>query len=435
MAGGDTTAVRKRFWEGDLLDFSGERVQVVVNPLLRVGAGNGWFENTRGARFEALIDSAWEVSGALEERQGIGGPLLSEWARATANVQLQTVVLPGWGRAKWTNPSTDTTLPIAFDASRATVHIGHAGHWGRLATRFETGLDHRHEGTAEHSLFWSRTAAPLPFVGGSLTGARWHAAGWIGSATGPDRGPSGATAESLFSRQRVTRLGAGLHKGDTFSTDFLYYRLARLPFTSESPATRHWAGAQATLHHGPWHAYLALAFDPAALLAQRPAYLGEHLHLRWQTDRTAVTFAYQRTLAGGYRALSTQIDLSHSGTPIASPWGDGLTAFSLTTSYRPFPRRNNLTLHLHAIHLRDDMNPDLFIRENTWHDSPKWATNAFASWLLQPAWNMCLNTGFQFVTWRTTTATTDLRPPAVTWCVGLSHKFKHHTPNLDTEIL
>lgn len=434
MAGGDTTAVRKRFWEGNLLDFSGKRVQVVVNPLLRVGAGNGWFENTRGARFEALIDSAWEVRGALEERQGIGGPLLSEWARATANVQLQTVVLPGWGRAKWTNPSTDTTLPIAFDASRATVHIGHSGHWGRLAAHFETGLDHRHEGTAEHSLFWSRTAAPLPFVGGSLTGARWHAAGWIGSATGPDRGPSGATAESLFSRQRVIRLGAGLHKGDAMSTDFLYYRLARLPFTNEPPATRHWAGVQASLFHGPWHAYLALAINPASRQTNAPAYLGEHFHLKWQNDRTAIALAYQRTLPGGYRALPTQIDLTHAGTPIATPWGDGLTTTSLRASHQPIHTWKGLSFDVHVTLVSDDMNPDMFTRENKWHDSPKWVTNAFLTLPLQAAWPMALKAGAQLVTWHAAADTQDRRPPVATWCVGLSHKFKHHTSHFASEI-
>lgn len=429
-ASGDSTAVRQRFWQGDLLDFSGERARVVVNPLLRVGAGNGCFENIRGARFEAVIDGTWEVRGSLEERQGTAAPLLSEWARALSNRPLQTVVLPEWGRAKWTNPSTDPTLPIAFDASRARVQIGHSGQWGRLRTRFETGLDNRHEGTAEHSLFWSRTAAPLPYVGGALAGNRWHAAAWAGAATGPNRGPGGATAESLFSRQRVTRLGGGFHQGEAFSMDVLWYRLARLSFADEPPAVRHWGGVQAAFRRGPWDAYIALAVDPAAA-----AYLGEHLHLRWQSPSTRITFAYQRSTPGGYRLMPDRIDLTHSGTPIASPWGDGVTDLSLRCSAHPIPQLQRLACTVHLTHLTQAATPALSLPDMIPHESPKWVVNAFITHPIQPNWPLGLSFGIQGVKWYPATPDTAVRPQPVTWCVGLSHKFNEVPPNFACQIL
>ena len=414
LGAADTTATR--WWQGDLLDFSSERARVVINPMLDLWAGNGCFENTRGARFEAVIDGEWKVNGSLEERQGMGNPLLSAWAEATSDATAGTVSLPGWGRAKWTNRSNYSPGdPIAFDASRATVHIGRSGRLGTLTRRFETGLDHRHEGAGTTSLFWSPTAAPLPFVGGSLEGPRWHARTWVGSAIGPNRGPTGATAESLFSRQRVARFGIGLHKGDSWSADLLWYRLARLPFPGESRQTRHWAGAQASLRHGPWTAYLALACDPATA----PFYLGEHLHLRRQGDRTALSLEYQRSTLGGYRSLPTHIDLSHSGVPIASPWGDGLATLT-ATAHIQFGKRTSCSTQLTAF---TQAIPAL---ESAQITSPKYVTQLTFYHRLQTSWPIAAFAGIQGIDWMTTTTEIREQRPALTGLFGLSHKFHSH---------
>lgn len=410
----DTTATR--WWQGDLLDFSSDRARVVVNPILDLWAGNGCYENTRGARFEAVIDGDWEVTGSLEERQGVGNPLLSAWAEATSDATAGTVSLPGWGRAKWTNRSNYRAGdPIAFDASRATAHIQRSGRIGALTHRFETGLDHRHEGTGATSMFWNSTAAPLPFVGGSLEGPGWHVRTWAGSAIGPNRGPTGATAESLFSRQRVSRFGIGLHKGNTWSTDLLWYRLARLPFPGETRQTRHWGGAQATLRHGPWTAYLALACDPATA----PFYLGEHLHLQRQGDRTVLSLEYQRSTPGGYRALPTHIDLSHSGAPLASPWGDGLATLTASAQIQ-FGKRTSCSARITAL------TQALHALESAQITSPKYVTQLIIHHRLQTAWPLAAFVGIQGIEWFSAFAEIREQPTAITGLFGLSHKFHSH---------
>lgn len=325
-----------RWWERDLLDFSGDGAVVVVNPLmdLRIGGGsNGTvFENNRGARFEAVIDGEWRVRGTLQERQGAADPLTSHWAHATSDFEAGTVALPGWGRAKWIDrTSYQPGTPLRFDASRATTTLE------RQVERleFRAGLDHQHEGSGRGSAFWSRHAAPLPFMGLSHEGKKWHAGGWVGSAIGSERGPIGATAESLYARQRVSRFGVGMHDGQSWSTDVLWYRMARVPFGAESRYVRHWGGVQGAFSRGPFSGYFGVSMDWAACFRAdgSPRWMGEILNVNWRRTNSLLWAEWHRARAGSAGSTrldgSYQLPLLHSATPLAHFWGDGMSALSL----------------------------------------------------------------------------------------------------------
>ena len=98
----------QRTAQNHLFDFSdADRTQnlVVVDPVVQAFAGSirttdaagnpqarTWWDNIRGARFQAIIDGKWQLGGELLERQGLAEPLLGYWAA--------TDRIPGWGRAK-----------------------------------------------------------------------------------------------------------------------------------------------------------------------------------------------------------------------------------------------------------------------------------------------------------------------------------------------
>lgn len=418
------------WWERPLLDFSTDAASVLVNPFmdLAVGSAGGqiFFENTRGARFDAEVDTVWRVEGALEERQGAADPVLTAWAFATANKQAGTVALPGWGRAKWTDRTNYLEgTPLQFDASRAVVRMERS--WERVAVA--SGLDNLHEGLGLQSAFWSRHAAPLPFIGAAYTGQRWRVGGWAGAAVGSERGPAGATAESLYARQRATRLGVGIHRNADWSADLLWLRLAEVPFnpaTSDPAPARHWGGAQFHVRRGPWLAYAALAVDWRAALsaAPGPAYMGELVHIRWSRRRTEAVAEWHRSRTGSLRDApasgAPHLSLLHSGTPLTHLWGDGWASATL--------RMNHHVASRWAVHAAATAHVQLasaaeLPAQNAWNTAPLAEAQVFVSRVLLPAWPLVLFGGVRGI--RGVPALPDLSESTwiATWCVGLSHKF------------
>lgn len=422
-----------RWWERDMLDFSGEGATVLVNPLmdLRIGGGsNGTvFENNRGARFDAVIDGEWKVRGTLQERQGAADPLNSYWAAATADFEQGTVALPGWGRAKWLDRTEyEPGAPLRFDASRATTTLERSGE--RVA--FRAGLDNVHEGNGFGSAFWSRNAAPLPFAGLSYSGTHWHAEGWAGSAIGSERGPTGATAESLFARQRVSRLGGGLHRGERWSTDVLWYRMARVPFGSESPDVRHWGGFQGSFAEGPFSGYVGLALDWAACLQsdEQPGWMGELVHLDWRMRPDSwMWLEWQRARAGAVRTLrfdgKTQLSLFHTGTPLTHLFGDGVASLAMGWSTN-FSKHWSLRARAERVMSRPTTEGD--VTRTTWTNPPVMNLNLSCQRILIPLWGVALTLDLQAIKWRE--ANPDIHPStwAVTHSIGLSHKFHMNHP-------
>ncbi|MGB1481038.1 MAG: hypothetical protein ACPG66_06660 [Flavobacteriales bacterium] len=143
------------------------------------------WDNLRGARFEARLDGVWEVSGSLEELQGIP----AAWDLLTV---ADLSALPGWGRAK-------TTAGGRVDVARARVQTTHSQALG-----------------SQDSLSWSVAYAPvswgdlpsqLTFSGRAASfphgSVAWKRPNWTWSATaarwtGTERGPDGGSTESLF---------------------------------------------------------------------------------------------------------------------------------------------------------------------------------------------------------------------------------------------
>jgi hypothetical protein len=419
-----------RWWQRDLLDFSGEGASVVVNPLLDLQVGSGTsgrvYENNRGARFEAVIDGEWRVRGALQERQGAADPRISYWAHETANFEHGTVAIPGWGRAKWLD-RTDYVLgsPLRFDASRATTTLERDGK--RLA--FRTGLDNVHEGSGVGSAFWSRDAAPLPFASLSHASSTWHANGWVGTAIGSERGPVGATAEALYARQRVSRLGGGLHRERHWSTDVLWYRMARVPFGSEVHQVRHWGGMQGSVRKGAFQGYVGLALDWAACFqpSASPKWMGELVHISWNRPQSNAWIEWHRARAGSARAVqldgSEHLPLFHSATPIAHFWGDGMATLSMgwTGQSRTFLPNWVGNFHVErTFNQSDGVNMD---EQNTWSTPPMLSLVMSCERRLIPHWPIAFVAGFQYIRW-------DMIPQGAnrilrnrTGFIALSHKF------------
>lgn len=415
-----------RWWDRDLLDFSGDGAEVTVNPFmdLRIGGGsNGTvFENNRGARFEAVIDGEWRVRGTLQERQGAADPLTSYWAHATSDLQAGTVALPGWGRAKWIDrTSYQPGTPLRFDASRATTTLE------RQVERleFRAGLDHQHEGSGRGSAFWSRNAAPLPFVGLSRKGAKWHAGGWVGSAIGSERGPLGATAESLYARQRVSRVGVGMHGSERWSTDVLWYRMARVPFGSESRYVRHWGGVQGAFSRGPFSGYFGVSMDWAACFRAdgSPRWMGEILNVNWHRPNSLIWAEWHRARAGSASSIrldgSYQLPLLHSATPLAHFWGDGVSTLSCGWSAKFFTHWSVRTQFEQVIPHRNSGNIGT---ENTWSSTKVSIMTLSCARTLSTHWPIALVAEIQYVEGHEPSLENAPYFGSITHSVGLSHK-------------
>ncbi len=419
-----------RWWQRDLLDFSGEGASVVVNPLLDLQVGTGTsgrvFENNRGARFEAVIDGEWRVQGTLQERQGAADPRTSYWAYETADFAVGTVAMPGWGRAKWVDRTEyEPGSPLRFDVSRATTTVERRGE--RLD--FRAGLDNVHEGGGIGSAFWSREAAPLPFVSLSHAASTWHASGWAGSAIGSDRGPVGATAEPLYARQRVSRLGLGLHREERWSTDVLWYRMARVPFGDEAHQARHWGGLQGSIRKGAFHAYAGLVLDWAACFERstHPKWMGELVNVSWDRKQSTAWIEWHRARAGSARAVgldgSTHLPLLHSATPIAHFWGDGVSTLAMGWTGKSSTFLPNWVGHVQAERTFMQSDGANATSRNTWSNPPLASLMISCERRLIPDWPISFVAGFQYVKWNMTSQWANLRFRNGTCFIALSHKF------------
>jgi hypothetical protein len=418
----------ERWWERDLLDFSSPQAKVLVNPYLDLAVGSSRgaavFENTRGAQFQATVDSVWEVQGRLEERQGAADPLLTLWAASTTDYAAGTLALPGWGRAKWSDRITYTAGdPIRFDASRAVVTLRRTGErWA-----WASGLDHQHEGEGRGSAYWGSQVAPVPYMEANYRRRNWHAGGWMAAAVGDERGPVGATAESLYQPERVTRIGGGFHQDSRLSMDLLWYHLATIPFTDSIRQTRDWGGAQASLNREPWHAYAAVAVDWQALAEQGvvQAHLGELLHVGWRRGPTHAWMEWQRSVPGslsGSPQSGKSLPLTHSGTPLTHFWGDGVATLRAGITKKPMIRHDAMAVTCSIERHKNLWESTESDEEIRWNQVPVWAFVNRASWLLMPTWPLALTTDLLVIKLPNSPEPTFADRWRATWCIGLSHK-------------
>jgi hypothetical protein len=196
----------QRVGEQHLLDFSEGENKIVVDPIVQVMAGTvqsdaanttnrTFWDNIRGARFQAEIDGQFHIGGELLERQGVADPLLGLWA-----VQNR---IPGWGRSKLGRDNAwNTTEQAYYDVSRARGWTG----WTNGVWSADGGIDAMHFGAGRASAVLSKTAAPAPYarMGFQRNDHRTELA--ISQWISDERGPLGETAESLLRRAHMSSL-------------------------------------------------------------------------------------------------------------------------------------------------------------------------------------------------------------------------------------
>lgn len=198
----------QRTAQNHLFDFSdADRTQnlVVVDPVVQAFAGSirttdaagnpqtrTWWDNIRGARFQAIIDGKWQLGGELLERQGLAEPLLGYWAA--------TDRIPGWGRAKvGKDGAYDTVEEAYFDVMFTRGWVGREYKaWG-----WDAGVDALHIGAGRSSAFLSRHAVPAPYLRVTHRKASHRTSAWSTRWMSTRRGPLGETAESLLERSRA----------------------------------------------------------------------------------------------------------------------------------------------------------------------------------------------------------------------------------------
>ncbi len=196
----------KRAGEQHLLDFSENKSKVVVDPIVQVMVGIVQFntperkdltiwDNIRGARFQAELDEKFYIGGELLERQGVAEPLLGLWA-----VQNR---IPGWGRSKLGRDNSWNTVEQAYyDVSRSRGWTG----WSNGIWSADAGIDAMHFGAGRASALISKTAVPAPYARVGLKRKNHRTEVSISQWMSDQRGPLGATAESLLKRSHVSTL-------------------------------------------------------------------------------------------------------------------------------------------------------------------------------------------------------------------------------------
>ena len=243
-----------------LFDFSSDRAQVFVDPLLDLSWGPAapgpaavW-RNVRGASFSAAWDSSWTAWGTLEEHQSLRVGADAHWTAMNG-------ALPGWGRAKLgTQDAYRTADSLYIDVARAEGAVkwqAPRGGWTvELGVwRWDWGLSEATVGALGHR----SAVAPSPrlrLARSTETSTTWfESTKWVLD----QRGPLGETAESLFEWTRTAMLGhehkgpRGLSAGVVFGFTSLAEQ-ARLKSTGWThPYETPWAGAHFRWsHHGWW---------------------------------------------------------------------------------------------------------------------------------------------------------------------------------------
>ena len=197
-----------------LLDFSdrdnknergsdGSSNLIVVDPVVESFVGTmqssaegsqpeAIWDNIRGARFQAVVDSRWHIGGELLERQGVAEPLLGLWAVGNQ--------IPGWGRSKLGKDNGFNTAEQAyFDVSQTRGWVG----WEKEKWSFDAGIDALHIGAGRSSAFLSQWAVPAPYARASYSNETHRTTVWSTRWMSTRRGPLGETAESLLERTRA----------------------------------------------------------------------------------------------------------------------------------------------------------------------------------------------------------------------------------------
>ena len=257
------------------------------------------WDNLRGAQFEARLDGVWEVSGSLEEWQGIPSAWNAMW-------MTEASTLPGWGRAK-------TTSGGRADVARARGHTvyRHVGASGDTLT-WTGAYAPASWGKMPSALTFSSEAASFPQVGVvwarsndvymGLTAARW---------TGTERSPQGGSTESLF-RQSDALWAHAQRRFEHAEFGILAGAARELPWTSELAADssgrfgwKAWTSVQ-----GSWR----LPGTELQLAGEWASHQGGGVALRSPASRTACFTVSAIRLAA--RAASTPT-LLNAGTPVA----------------------------------------------------------------------------------------------------------------------
>ena len=196
----------QRLGEQHLLDFSENQNKIVVDPIIQVMVGMAQFtsndqqdltfwDNIRGARFQAELDGQFHIGGELLERQGVADPLLGIWA-----VQRR---IPGWGRSKLGRNNGWNTIDQAYyDVSRARGWTG----WSNGIWSADGGIDALHFGAGRASVLQSKTAAPAPYARFGFEQNKHRSEVSVSQWMSDQRGPLGETAESLLNRSHVITL-------------------------------------------------------------------------------------------------------------------------------------------------------------------------------------------------------------------------------------
>lgn len=408
----DSVRQEARWWEGDLLDFSSDRSTVLVNPILHfsagVSAGQRTYENIRGAKFTAEIDGKWKVNGSLEERQGAADDLGSAASAAYAQFDEGTVFLTGWGRSKWINRSTYAPgSSLEFDASRAMGRIERSGDWVNQGVHieFQAGIDRHHDGPGLGSMYWSNIAAPMPFVHSAFIGEKWQVGGMLGSSVGAERGPSGSTAESIFSRQSVQNVQINRLTHAHFEPGITWYRLRRIPFEGEAKRVRQWGGVHLDFQRNHWHAYGALSINWMALSSSHdePIYLGELLHLSWKNQKMEHAIEWQRFTQNAGQSASDgtimDIPIAHAGGPIMSIWGDNVPTVSVLSSMKGGHDLSGFAIFGRYMEFFNPANSILTGSEFDWSNHPKRRVSLFVTKRLINSLSLYLTTQAFITKW------------------------------------
>jgi hypothetical protein len=196
----------QRLGEQHLLDFSENQNKIVVDPIVQIMGGTVQFsgneqedltfwDNIRGARFQAELDGQFHIGGELLERQGVADPLLGMWA-----VERR---IPGWGRSKLGRDNAWNTIDRAYyDVSRARGWTG----WSNGMWSADGGIDALHFGAGRASVLQSKTAAPAPYARLGFEHDEHRSEITLSQWISDQRGPLGETAESLLNRSHVITL-------------------------------------------------------------------------------------------------------------------------------------------------------------------------------------------------------------------------------------
>lgn len=253
------------------------------------------WDNLRGARFEAQLDEVWEVSGSLEELQGIP----AAWDLLSV---ADLSALPGWGRAK-------TTAGGRVDVARARVRTTHVRALGpQDSLSWSVAYAPVSWGDLPSQLTFSGHAASFPH--GSVA---WHRPTWTWSATaarwtGTERGPVGGSTESLFRQTDAAWSSSTVTFSPLASFGVLAGAARVRPWVGESPS-------ESAFRWKPWASVVASATSGSSGLGvstEWTTHQGWGLSAHWTSDQDL-----QCALSVTRLPATTSTVMQNAGTPLS----------------------------------------------------------------------------------------------------------------------